>query len=103
MAGISPTSGVTGPQWHGTVSSAPAGPAASEKASFADALRGYIGKVDGDQQASAEAIRDLLAGRTEDILPVVSAVARADLSFRLLLGVRNKVIEAYKQTINMQV
>jgi flagellar hook-basal body complex protein FliE len=30
-------------------------------------------------------------------------VAKADLSFKLLMAVRNKVIEAYKQTINMQI
>jgi flagellar hook-basal body complex protein FliE len=28
-------------------------------------------------------------------------MSKADLSFKLLLGVRNKVIEAYKQTLNM--
>jgi len=48
------------------------------------------------------AIRDLVTGKTQDILPVVQAVAKADLSFKLLVGVRNKVIEAYRQTMNMQ-
>jgi flagellar hook-basal body complex protein FliE len=48
-------------------------------------------------------MKDLIAGKTEDVLPVVNAVAKADLSFKLLMGVRNKVIEAYKQTMNMQV
>jgi len=34
---------------------------------------------------------------------VVTEVAKADMSFKLLMAVRNKVIEAYKQTINMQI
>jgi flagellar hook-basal body complex protein FliE len=42
-----------------------------------------------------------LSGKNEDITSVVSAVAKADMSFKLLVGVRNKLIEAYKQTMNM--
>ena len=55
------------------------------------------------QTAAANAAQDLLTGKTDDVLPVVQAMAKADLSFKLLMGVRNKVIEAYKQTMNMQV
>ena len=66
-------------------------------------LGAYLQHVEKDQHASTAAVQDLLSGRNEDILPVVSAVAKADLSFKLLVGVRNKVIEAYKQTMNMQV
>lgn len=61
----------------------------------------YISKVDGLQHASDVSIKDLLAGKNEDIVSVVSAVAKADMSFKLLVGVRNKLIEAYKQTMNM--
>ena len=73
------------------------------RADFGKQLRSCIEKVNGDQQSSDTAIQDLLSGRSEDILPTVASVAKADLSFKLLIGVRNKVIEAYKQTMNMQV
>lgn len=75
-----------------------------KKAGFADAIKGmenYISKVDGHQQSLDTSIKDLLAGKNEDITSVVSAVAQADMSFKLLVGVRNKLIEAYKQTMNM--
>jgi flagellar hook-basal body complex protein FliE len=61
----------------------------------------YVAKVDDMQQASDVSIQDLLAGKNEDINGMVSAVAKADMSFKLLVGVRNKLIEAYKQTMNM--
>ena len=61
----------------------------------------YISKVDELQQSSDMSIKDLLAGKNEDIISVVSAAAKADMSFKLLVGVRNKLIEAYKQTMNM--
>jgi flagellar hook-basal body complex protein FliE len=67
------------------------------------AVNNYISKVDDLQQSSDMSIQDLLSGRSEDITTVVSAVAKADMSFKLLIGVRNKLIEAYKQTINMPI
>jgi flagellar hook-basal body complex protein FliE len=68
---------------------------------FGEMLKDCLDQVDGQQQVSASTIQDLLTGKTQDVIPVVAAVAKADLSFQLLIGVRNKVIEAYKQTINM--
>ena len=65
------------------------------------AVENYISRVDDLQQSSDASIKDLLSGKNEDITSVVSAVAKADMSFKLLVGVRNKLIEAYKQTMNM--
>ena len=76
------------------------------KTDFGDtvkAIDNYISKVDDLQTSSDMSIKDLLSGKNEDITSVVSAVAKADLSFKLLVGVRNKIIEAYKQTMNMQI
>jgi flagellar hook-basal body complex protein FliE len=80
-----------------------AGKASEAGPGFGELLKDVVGHVDGDQQRSASAIQDLLTGRSDGALPAVMAVAKADMSFKLLLGVRNKVIEAYKQTMNMQV
>ena len=77
---------------------------ANPKSNFADAVNAvekYISKVDDMQQSSEVSIKDLLSGKNEDITSVVSAVAKADMSFKLLVGVRNQLIEAYKQTMNM--
>jgi flagellar hook-basal body complex protein FliE len=71
---------------------------------FADAVKAvenYISKTEDLQQTSDMSIQDLLSGKSEDIASVVSAVAKADMSFKLLVGVRNKLIEAYKQTMSM--
>ena len=70
-------------------------------ADFANVVKNYISKVDGLKQTENMSIKDLLSGKNEDITSVVSAVAKADMSFKLLVGVRNKLIEAYKQTMNM--
>ena len=61
----------------------------------------YVSKVNDLQKASDTSIQDLLTGKNNDITAVVSAVAKADVGFKVLVGVRNKLIEAYKQTMNM--
>ena len=75
-------------------------------ADFANAVKAvenYINNVDNLQQSSDMSIKDLLSGKNEDITSVVSAVAKADMSFKLLVGVRNKLVEAYKETMRMSV
>jgi len=81
-----------------------AGGTETKQTDFADAIkavRNYVSNVDDLQQSSDMSIKDLLNGKNEDITSAVSAMAKADLSFKLLVGVRNKLIEAYKQTMNM--
>ena len=91
-----------GPNWPGMPK---VGSADGKESGFANTIKAagdYISKVDDLQQSSDMSIKDLLSGKNEDITSVVSAVAKADMSFKLLVGVRNKLIEAYKQTMNMQ-
>lgn len=78
--------------------------AAGSNSAFADtvkAAQSQLGKVDDLQKTSDTSIKDLLTGKNEDITSVVSTVAKADMSFKLLVGVRNKLVEAYKETMNM--
>lgn len=78
--------------------------AAGTKSGFSDAVKAmcrHVSRVDDLQQASDASIQDLLTGKNNDLTAVVAAVAEADMSFKVLVGVRNKLIEAYKQTVNM--
>ena len=77
------------------------GAAESDFSQVAKAAGKYLSAVNDSQQASDTSIQDLLSGKNNDLTAVVSAVAEADVSFKVLVGVRNKLIEAYKQTMNM--
>lgn len=68
-----------------------------------NAAKAQVSSVDQLQQASDVSIKDLLSGKNEDVTSVVSQVAKADMSFKLLVGVRNKLVEAYKETMNMPI
>jgi len=92
---VLPNTNLAGPKSDNTVAGN------SEFSDTVKALGKYISRVDDLQQESDTSIKDLLAGKNNDITSVVSAVAKADMSFKVLIGVRNKLIEAYKQTMNM--
>ena len=74
-----------------------------EPGQFENVVKQFIDKVDTKQKVSERAITDYVSGKTNDLLPIVNEMAKADLSFKLLTGVRNKVIEAYKETMRMQI
>lgn len=73
-----------------------------DKVDFGKAIGKYFNKVNDDQIRSDESIMDLLSGKNQDINTVVANVAKADMSFKLLVGVRNKLVSAYKETMKMQ-
>lgn len=70
---------------------------------FGNVLKQAVDSTDARQKAAAQAIQDYVAGKTTDSLPVVNELAKADMSFKLLIGVRNKMIDAYKETMRMQI
>lgn len=71
--------------------------------SFADTLKNYITKVDNLHKEADEAILDLAAGKSKNIHETMLAIQKADISFRLMMQVRNKIIEAYQEVMRMSV
>lgn len=59
-----------------------------------------INKLQGEATTSVE---KLLAGETKDVDQVMNKVAEAGVAFDLMLEVKSKVIEAYKQMERMQI
>ena len=72
-------------------------------ASFGNVIDQVLGSaVQSDQQAGA-AVRDLATGQTDNLHGVLLQVAQADLSFRLILEIRNRLSEAFQEIMKMQV
>ena len=44
-----------------------------------------------------------MSGEVEDVHTAMIAMQKADLSFQLLMQVRNKLVEAYREVMRMQV
>ena len=70
-------------------------------AEFSKVIKGAIERVDGMDKEADKSIMDLLKGKA-DIHETMIALQKADISMRLLLAIRNKAIEAYKEITHMQ-
>jgi flagellar hook-basal body complex protein FliE len=74
-----------------------------DEKSFGNLLKNMVNDVKDTQQTSNNAMEELVAGRSKDIHGAMIAMEKADVSLRLLMQVRNKVIEAYREVMRMQV
>ncbi len=70
---------------------------------FGEALEGMLKDVNNSQLEANHAAQEVSAGRNKDIHGAVLAMEKAEIQFRLLAQVRNKVIEAYREIMRMQV
>jgi flagellar hook-basal body complex protein FliE len=68
---------------------------------FADILMGAVKQVDREEKAADSSIMDMLQGKTE-IHETMIALQKADISMRLFLKVRNKMMDAYREIMHMQ-
>ena len=70
---------------------------------FGQMLTESIEKVNEAQQSADHSIKELAAGRTKNIHDTMLQIENADVSLKLMMQVRNKVLDAYKEIMRMQV
>jgi flagellar hook-basal body complex protein FliE len=70
---------------------------------FKDVFGKYLNEVNGIQQSADKSVRDLTTGNLDSLHQVVVALNEADLSFQLMMQMRNKLIDAYREIMRMQV
>ncbi|MGH8227407.1 MAG: flagellar hook-basal body complex protein FliE [Steroidobacteraceae bacterium] len=82
---------------------APSAPASSGPSEFAQLLRSSIDKVNsGEQHASALASAFERGAPGVNLPQVMIEMEKASVSFRALTEVRNRLISAYQDIMNMQ-
>jgi flagellar hook-basal body complex protein FliE len=69
---------------------------------FWDTLKQTLDQVQKVQNEADQKVSELLTGGGEDIHTAMTAVARADLAFELVMQVRNKIVQAYQQVSQIQ-
>ena len=70
--------------------------------SFSATLKDAVTQVDASALEARYRVSNLIEGDGTDVHDALIAVERADLSFQLMLQVRNKVVQAYQQIAGMQ-
>ncbi len=71
--------------------------------SFADTLKEAVGNVNQLHLDSDKKMQELSTGKTDDIAGVMLAAEKADIALRVMVQVRNKIIDAYQEIMKMQV
>jgi len=69
---------------------------------FLETLHGAVDQVNQLQGAADAQVGALLEGNGMDVHSALIAVEKADLSFQLMMQVRNKIVAAYQDISRMQ-
>lgn len=79
-------------------------PSADGKGSgFSDVFANLLNDVNQPQVAADQSLQQLVKGETDNVHDVVLSMAKADLAFRFVLEIRNRLVESYQEIVRMQV
>ncbi len=81
----------------------PQGTQGTGKAAFTDLVKGAISQVNDAQVASRQLQTAYERGENVPLTDVVLGMQKSSLAFEATLQVRNKVLKAYEQILNMPV
>jgi flagellar hook-basal body complex protein FliE len=73
-----------------------------DKSAFFKALDGAMNQVNQLQGDASSKVTELLQGNGQDLHSAMIAVEKADISFQLMMQVRNKIIQAYQTISQLQ-
>ncbi len=77
-------------------------PGETKGRTFEETLKGFITDVNELQQDAGKSVEKLLTGEIKDVHDVMVAVEKAGTSFELMMEVRNRMIDAYREVMRMQ-
>ncbi|MBT8137432.1 MAG: flagellar hook-basal body complex protein FliE [Gammaproteobacteria bacterium] len=79
-------------------------PAETGQADFGELLRQSVDKVNETQKAAGAMAEKFESGDPNvDVTQVMLALQKADVSFKAMTEVRNKLVEAYREIMNMPI
>jgi len=69
----------------------------SGAANFAEHLKSALNETNELQESGASAISDIATGQVKDLHQASIAIVKAETSMKLMLEIRNKALNAYKE------
>lgn len=75
----------------------------TENKTFSETLKDAVQSVNQLQKSADKASQELATGRTDNVADVMIAAEKADIALRVMVQVRNKIIDAYQEIMKMQV
>ena len=71
-------------------------------AGFGKVIQRFIDDTNTQQLQSDQSVEQLATGQSDSVHETMLALTKADLSLRVFMEVRNKVIDAYQEVMRMQ-
>lgn len=81
------------------------GPSAAGAAGnpFVDLVFGQVREVNAAQHNADQLVHQMLTGEDVNQAEVLTAVQKADMAFRMMLQMRNKLMDAYREVQQIQI
>jgi flagellar hook-basal body complex protein FliE len=76
---------------------------ARQGTSFMDHLKEGIQEVNQMQKSADKMAMDVASGKSENLHETMLATTQAEISFNLMVQLRNRALEAYQEVMRMQV
>jgi flagellar hook-basal body complex protein FliE len=70
---------------------------------FVGLLQAGVGEVNSLQNQAETSVHELLTGGDVDQAEVMTSVQKADMAFRMLLQIRNKLMQAYEEINSIRI
>lgn len=70
--------------------------------SFKDTLANMVKDVNSMQNKADESIEKMASGELTDVHQVMNSVEEAKTAFNMMMEIRGKVMDAYKEVMNMR-
>lgn len=71
--------------------------------SFQNLLGNFVGEVNAKQNEANDAITGLLSGKNVSLHQAMISMEEANVSFQMMVEVRNRLLESYQELMRMQV
>lgn len=70
---------------------------------FSDLLSQYLNQVNDLQLQSEELKTNLAIGKLDNLHDLTIATEKANVSLQIVMSIRNKIVEAYKEIMRIQI
>jgi flagellar hook-basal body complex protein FliE len=95
-----PIQGLPQQTFDNVTSTGSAAPSASD-GNFLDSLHSAVNQVQQLQSEADNQVSSLVSGNGQDVHSAMIAVEKANLTFELMVQVRNKIVSAYQEVSKM--
>jgi flagellar hook-basal body complex protein FliE len=71
--------------------------------SFQNLLGSFVGEVNNQQIAAGDALTGLMSGKNVSLHQAMISMEEANVSFQMMVEVRNRLLDSYQELMRMQV